>query len=220
MAVAIVNSLLQKALQYLCALCIAVCAVALSSGCSSSSDKQEDVRSDSGDLELSLEPERITVGTIAFVEATFQNIRFDDFDSDGVTLKFLVPNDTAFIPGSSSLTVATGATPFDPLAQVPAPADDVKEFLLKNDGYQDIADRARNDFYYLVFSVPADKLEKNGTAGTLRLDFKILGISRVPAIFVDLDRGAIESFDAAQANFDGEGELPVPVEREEIEQGK
>jgi len=158
-------------------------------GCSSGSSGG--ASSDVGEIRLEVTPERIQVGSLAFVNLDFVEINFDDVDSEGLTIKFVLPPEVEFIAGSAVIFLDDGARLLEPL------------FL---------GDAPRGTFVF--FSVDADLLQDSDIAN-FQLDVRALEESRASFIEVDVDRASIGGFDPGRPGFDREAEVEIEITGED-----
>ena len=161
--------------------------------CSSSSSGNS---SDSGDFEISLDPSRVLLGTIAVLDLQIFNIEFDDIDQEGITIKLLVSEALAYAADSALLQIEGGAVEIDPIFVGPYVEIDDEDL-------EDALGRKR-DLNYIIFSLPAGLLD-DANSGRLRFSLSAIAETSAANIFVDIDRGAISSFDPADPAFDVEG---------------
>lgn len=170
-------------------------------GCSDSSDSAS---SDSGDLTLSITPNRLAVENIAFAELRFKKVAYDDLKREGLTFKFLLPAQVEYVKGSGVLVLDNGAQELEPLyygaTQIRDESTDETTFV------PNLGSR------YLIFTIAPGILGTEEDEGTIQ--FNIRGLRRTTAevmLAVDLDRGATSTFAATAAGFTPEAESGVEV---------
>ncbi|MFN8391549.1 MAG: hypothetical protein U0136_14770 [Bdellovibrionota bacterium] len=191
-----------------CAVCF-VCTVLTSCGSSGGGDGGS---SDTGSLSLSIDPQTLVVDGVAFVEADFSGVTYDDLDTEGLTMKLLVPNHLELVVDSAALTVETGAVQLKPVFAGHAPDADVQEIFRLNN--VETAPSLREfQFSYYVFSLTPSVLH-GADHGRLNLQFHVVGKPTTPVILADIDRGAISKFDASDPNFDAEASAEFTVNNE------
>ena len=184
-------------------------------GCDDSSEGSDS--SDSGSVRTDISPDRISVGSLAFVNVDFSRADFDDIDSQGLTVKVLAPAELAYQVGSSTLTLRNGAKPIAPFAVTPAPAVLVNNLIAESGVRSNDGTSSSGEFIFYIFPLSADTLDEEAD-GTLQATFEVRSVPAQSVIFTDVDRGAVTSFDAANSDFDGEvvSEFRVADDDEEV----
>ena len=166
--------------------------------------------SDTGSLRISVEPKTISPGSLAFLEVSFRDSGYDDLETNGLTLKLLIPNQIGFITGSASLTRSSGAVAIAPIYYGEAPRELVQAVLVQT-GVEPPTDAAAADeFSFLIFSLPPALIE-SGDSGDIHLSLNVAGTPKVSKIFGDLDRVAVTNFSATAPDFDVETEQEIEI---------
>lgn len=164
-----------------------------------------DSSSDTGSLVLRVSPNKIKVGTISFVTVIFNSVNFDDLDNEGISIKFLLPEELEFIKGSAVLVLRNGAIQIDPVFN--GSVGDV-------DDDNELEQIASAGSKFLVFSITGETLDKETTGS---IEFNVRGVEPElrTRVSVDLDKGAVSSFDVTNPGFDAEAMTEVDVIEED-----
>lgn len=167
-------------------------------GCDSSSDS--DI-SDVGAVSIRITPDRLRVETLAFVELAISSIQFDDLDTGGLTIKFIVSNDLSYRQGSGVVVYDDGAISIEPVYEGPVPAEAV-------DTFSEAPSSA--NLTYLIFTVSGEDVSEEDTL-LLHFDLEAVGAGPQAAVLLDVDRAAVNLFDPVAPNFDTELEVEVEI---------
>jgi len=142
-------------------------------------------------------------GGLAFVSVHFHLSDFDDLDTQGLTIKLLIPSEFGFVNGASSLTLERGAVPFGPHTIADAPRDVTNDILSDNGVEREHNTSSQGAFSFYVFSIPASALHGEDN-GELEMTFNVGSTPANAVLFTDIDRGETTSFDPNNADFDAE----------------
>ena len=158
---------------------------------------------DSASLNTEISPDRVAIGNLAFATVRFNDAEFDDLDSQGLTIKLLVPEEMSFKNGSATLTLSQGAVAVTPIAIAPAPDALVLSLLADSSVEPNPGAESSRGFIFYIFSLPAALLDDD-TEGVLEMTFSVDSLPARSVVYTDIDRGAVSSFDPASSDFDGE----------------
>lgn len=165
---------------------------------------------DSGSVTAEITPSVVTEGNLAFVSVHFNQADFDDLDTQGITVKLLIPSDLALVPNSATLTLNLGGEAITPLAVVPVSGDFAQDVLEEKGALGDDTSVADGEFTMYVFPLDPHFLDEEDE-GFIQATFAVNGQPEHPVVFTDIDRGAITSFDIQNADFDAESSTTFSV---------
>ena len=168
--------------------------------------------SDSGSSDTEISPDVIMTGGLAFVSVNFHLSDFDDLDTQGLTIKLLIPSEFGFVNGASSLTLDRGAVPFGPHTIADAPRKESAAILNDNGVEIKITPTSEGAFSFYVFSIPAATLHGEDE-GELQMTFNVGSVPANSVLFTDVDRGETSTFDPNNSDFDAESMTEFNVER-------
>ena len=166
--------------------------------------------SDSGNLSLKVEPDKVVSGGLAFVSVDFDSIRFDDIDSGGLLLKLLVPTQLDIKMAASAIMVNGEALHLTPIYVGPASKSLTEEIFAENDIEGSGANSGDNGYTLYVFELDTDLIDI-ADSGHIELQFEVDSLPLTPVIFADLDRGDSAGFDPTHPNFDSEADARFEV---------
>jgi len=165
---------------------------------------------DSGSTNTKISPSSVNVGSLAFLSVKFNQADFDDLDTQGITLKLLIPSDLALVPSSPTLTLNRGGIAIAPLAVIPV-SDDFAADELEAQGLLG-SDSSVDDNEFTMYVFPLDAaLLNDEDEGTLQATFQVNEQPAHPVVLTDIDRGAVTSFDIDHADFDAESATSFTV---------
>ncbi len=173
--------------------------------------------SDSGSIETELSPDSITEESLAFLRVRISESDFDDLDTQGLTVKILVPEELDLMKDTTSITLDHGAVPIEPLAIAQAPRVLVNRILSESGVDTNSESFSSGDFLMYVFPITPARFSEDEDEGELQMTFEVNGVPSESVIFVDVDRGAVSSFDVEHADFDPESTTEFEVERQGIQ---
>ena len=172
-------------------------------------DDDEDsfvLRSDTADLELRLRPAEVVLGALAFVELEFAQIDFDDFDTQGLSFKFVLPEELEYVGGSALLVLETGAREIEPVfvgAVVPEEDQSIAEFSEDELSIEEERFVFEDGQSFVVFSLNHEDLDGE-VFGRLEFSTRTLLETSSSSLVVDLDKGALDIFSPLEPDFDVE----------------